>query len=347
MSEAARNLSGPQSSCDPSPLRLIVSIVHWRTPDLVIDTLRSIESELDSVPNCDVYIVDNASGDGSPDRIAAAIEANGWGGFATLIRSDSNAGFAAGNNVVIRLALSAARPYDYILLLNPDTVVRPDAFRLLMDFMEANPQVGVAGGRSEDPDATPQICSFRFPGALSEFSGFLNLGLFDRLVRRHLSSPTAPETDVQVDWVSGAHMMVRPKVFEDIGLMDEGYFLYYEETDFTLRARRAGWLCWHVPQSRVVHLVGQSSGVSTRKSEVRRRPPFWFESRRRYFVLNHGVAYAAFVDAVTLLGYSLRKLRGFLQRKPDSFPPHFAGDLLRYGVLSRGRRGLAHRNTGV
>jgi GT2 family glycosyltransferase len=177
---------------------------------------------------------------------------------------------------------------------------------------------------------------------LSEFAYFLNLGLFNRIFRRSLASPNAPESEVQVDWVSGAHMMVRPGVFEDIGLMDEGYFLYYEETDFTLRARRAGWLCWHVPQSRIVHLVGQSSGVSTRKSEVRRRPPFWFESRRRYFVLNHGVSYAAVVDVLALLGYGLRKLRGFVTRKPDSHPPHFAADLLRYGVLRRGRRDLEH-----
>jgi GT2 family glycosyltransferase len=332
---------------DASQLRLIVSIVHWRTPELVIETLRSIEDELDKVPNCDVYVVDNASGDGSPDLIAAAIDQNGWGSFATLIRSDRNAGFAAGNNVVIRKALEAEQPYDYVLLLNPDTIVRPDAFRLLMGCMEANPEIGIAGGRSEDPDATPQMCSFRFPTALSEFAYFLNLGIFSRLFRKGLSDPAPHDSQVQVDWVSGAYMMVRPKVFDDIGLMDEGYFLYYEETDFTLRARRAGWLCWHVPESRIVHLVGQSSGVSTRKSEVKRRPPFWFESRRRYFVMNHGVLYAAFVDTVALLGYGLRKLRGVLTRKPDSHPPHFAADLLRHGALSRGRSGLGDRDIGV
>lgn len=347
MSEAARNLPDVTPQREASQLRLIVSIVHWRTPELVIETLRSIEAELDTVPNCDVYVVDNASGDGSPDKIAAAIEENGWDGFATLIRSDRNAGFAAGNNVVIRKALAAAQPYDYVLLLNPDTIVRPDAFRVLMDFMEANPQVGIAGGRSEDPDATPQMCAFSFPSALSEFAYYLNFGLFNRVFRAGVSGKQVHDDDVQVDWVSGAHMMVRPKVFEDIGLMDEGYFLYYEETDFTWRAREAGWLCWHVPESRIVHLVGQSSGISTRKTEVRRRPPFWFESRRRYFVLNYGTAYATLVDIVTLSGYALRKLRGFVLRKPDSHPPKFAADLLRHGVLRRGRRGLEHRHTGV
>lgn len=347
MSEAARNLPEARPMQEPSPLRLIVSIVHWRTPELVIETLRSIETELDHVPNCDVIVVDNDSGDGSAEQIAAAIADNGWERFATLICSERNAGFAAGNNVAIRRALAAAQPYDYVLLLNPDTIVRPDALQILLNFMESNPEVGIAGGRSEDPDATPQMCSFRFPSALSEFAYFLNLGVFDRIFRRSLSSPAAHESEVQVDWVSGAHMMIRPKVFEDIGLMDEGYFLYYEETDFTLRARRAGWLCWHVPQSRIVHLVGQSSGVSTRKSEVRRRPPFWYESRRRYFVLNHGLAYAALVDVLALTGYALRKLRAVVFRKPDSHPPHFAADLLRHGVLSRGRRGLEQRHTGV
>ena len=222
MSEAARNLPEVAPVPEASQLRLIVSIVHWRTPELVIETLRSIERELDNVPNCDVYVVDNASGDGSPDLIAAAIEENGWSSFATLIRSDRNAGFAAGNNVVIRKAIEATEPYDYVLLLNPDTIVRPNAFRILMNFMEANPNVGIAGGLSEDPDATPQMCSFRFPTALSEFAYFLNLGIFSRIFSKSLSSTVAHESDVQVVWVAGAHRMVRPEVFKVIGLMDEG-----------------------------------------------------------------------------------------------------------------------------
>lgn len=315
--------------------RLLVSIVAWKGADLTIDCLRSIEPELASVPGTRVIVVDNASPDGSADRVEQAIATHGWGGWATLMRAPGNDGFAAGNNIAIRAMLAEQTPADYLLLLNPDTIVRPGALRILLDFVAARPTVGIAGGRSEDLDATPQMCCFRFPNAVNEVLGYIGLGVLDRLFHRHLTRLGIPEQPIEVDWVSGAFMLVRKAVIDDIGLMDEAYFLYFEETDFARRAQLAGWRCWHVPQSRVVHLVGQSSGVTVRGRRPDRVPGYWFESRRRYFVLNHGRLYTAMADLLVILAYPLGRLRVLLQRKPNPRPPRYLLDFIGHSAIFR------------
>ena len=315
------------------PPRVVISIVAWKGADLTVACLRSIEPELDSVPGTRVIVVDNASPDGAADRVERAIRDNGWGAWATLIRAPGNHGFAAGNNIAIRSMLAQEYPAEFVLLLNPDTLVRPGALRILVDFMAARPDVGIAGGRSEDLDATPQMCCFRFPNAVDELIGYIGFGLLDRLLERHLTRLGIPEVPREVDWVSGAFMLVRKSVIDRVGLMDEGYFLYFEETDFTRRARLAGWDCWHVPQSRIVHLVGQSSGVTVHDGPPRRVPAYWFESRRRYFVLNHGRVYAALCDLAVILVYPLGRLLNLVRRSPVRRPPHYYADFIRHSAL--------------
>ena len=312
---------------------MVISIVAWKSAGLTIDCLRSIEPELAELPTLRVIVVDNASPDGAADRVEEAIAEHGWGGWAQLVRAPRNGGFAAGNNIAIRAAFAQPSPADYVLLLNPDTLVRPGALRLLLDFVEARPEVGLAGGRSEDLDTTPQMCCFRFPNMVSEVLGHLGVGLLDRLFARRLTRLGIPEQPRQVDWVSGAFMLVRKAVVDEIGLMDEGYFLYFEETDFARRAQAAGWDCWHVPQARIVHLVGQSSGVTVHHGPLPRMPAYWFESRRRYYVRHHGRAYTALLDALVIVAYPLGRLRHWLQRKPQRVPPYFLADFVRHSAI--------------
>ena len=328
--------------------RLLVSIVAWKGAGLTIDCLRSIEPELDSVPGTRVIVVDNASPDGAADRVELAIREHGWGAWATLIRAPGNHGFAAGNNIAIRTALAEAQPPEFVLLLNPDTVVRPGALRTIVDFLLARPNVGIAGGRSEDLDTTPQMCCFRFPNAINEVLGYVGFGALDRLLERHLTRLGIPEVAREVDWVSGAFMLIRSAVFDQIGMMDESYFLYFEETDFTRRARFVGWRCWHVPEARVVHLVGQSSGVTVHDGPPTRVPAYWFESRRRYFVLNHGRVYAAMTDLAVILVYPLGRLLNRIRRTPTRRPPRYYADFIRHsglltGVLAAPRAASAPR----
>lgn len=315
---------------------LVVVIVNYRTAGLTIDCLRSLVSEVRSLPGTRVIVTDNASGDGSVEKIQAAIETEGWGDWASLQPLERNGGFAYGNNAAIRPVVESPNPPPYILLLNPDTIVRPGALKALVDFMDSHPDVGIAGSRLEDPDGTPQRSAFRFHSILSELDFGLRLGIVTKLLSNWVVAPPVSDEVGQTDWVAGASMIVRREVFETAGLMDEEYFMYYEEMDFCLQAKKAGWSCWYVPPSHVVHLVGQSSGVTDTKRPPKRLPQYWFDSRRRYFLKNHGWLYAAVADAAWASGFALWRLRRIIQRKPDPDPPNYLGDFLRNSVFLKG-----------
>jgi hypothetical protein len=319
-----------------APPRVAVAIVTYEAAELTIDCLGSLESEVRELPGSRVIVVDNGSRDGAADRVEAAITARGWSRWAELLRSAENRGYAAGNNLAIERVRDSDAHADYVLLLNPDTVVRPGAVRVLVEFLESHPEVGIAGSRSEDPDGTPQLCCFRFPGILDELSRYLRVGVVDKLLKRFIGRVPISDEPHPIDWVSGAAMMIRSAVFDDIGLLDDGYFLYYEETDFTLRARRAGWTCWYVPQSRVIHFVGHKTGVTRSAGRPQRRPAYWFDSRRRYYLKNHGPLYAAVTDLAATSGLALCRVRQWIQRRPNNDPPRLLRDLIRNSVFVRG-----------
>lgn len=319
-------------------MKLLIVIVNYRTADLTIDALASVAPQINepALETAKVVVVDNDSGDGSADRIAAAIAKHGWGTWAELLRAERNGGFAYGNNVAIRPALASADPPRYIMLLNPDTVARPGALTSLLAFMEQHPEVGIAGSRLEWPDGTPQLSAFRFHSVLSELEQALQLGVATKLLRRWMVAPGIADQPGPADWVSGAAMMIRREVFESIGLMDEDYFMYYEEVDFTARAARAGFACWYVPASRVVHLIGQASGVTDPRQRRKRRPGYWFDSRRRYFVRNLGPVQAGLADLAWTAGHVLWRARRVIQRKPDPDPERLLTDFIRHSVFARG-----------
>ncbi len=315
--------------------RVLIVIVNYRTPGLTIDCLRSLEPEVARVGGVRVVVTDNLSGDDSVTRLHEAVAAHGWGGWCEVRPLPKNGGFAYGNNEGIRDSLRLPE-LRYVLLLNPDTIVRPGAVSELLAFMDEHPEVGIAGSRLEDPDGTPQRSAFRFASAWSELEEGLRLGVASRLLARHVVAPPVSDVPCPTDWVAGASMMIRREVFDAVGLLDEGYFMYYEEVDFCLRAKRAGWPCWYVPASRVVHLVGQASGVTDTRKPRKRRPAYWFESRRRFFVKNRGRLYAMLADAAWIAGFSVWRLRRQVQRKPDTDPPRLLGDSIRHSVFFRG-----------
>ncbi|MCP4618200.1 MAG: glycosyltransferase family 2 protein [Bradyrhizobium sp.] len=315
-------------------MKLLVVIVNYRVAHLTIDCLHSIAPEIGSVPDTHVAICENGTGDDSAIRIQKAIDDNGWGAWTSLTAINPNLGFTGGNNVVIGPALKSATPPQYVLLLNADTVVRPNAFRALVDFMDRHAEVGVAGSRLEDPDGTPQRSAFRFQSPLGEFEGALQLGIVTRLLEPWVTAPPVPERSCATDWVAGASMIVRREVFERIGLLDEGYFTYFDDIDFCFNARKAGWPTWYVPASRVVHLVGQSTGVA--HTRPKRQPSYVFEARRRYLLKNHDPLYAALADAGRITGLALWRARVKLTGKQDSTPPQLLEDSIRHSVFRTG-----------
>lgn len=258
---------------------LAVIVLNYRTYDLTVDCLASLSAEVD--PGVRVVVVDNASGDGSAERIEAAIAARGWGGWAAVVRAPSNGGFAAGNNVGIRAADAAA-----YLLLNSDTVVRPGALGALRDALRDHPDAGVIGSGILTPDGELAYSSFRYPVPISELIRAANTGPITRALSRF--DPILPLVDEprEAEWVSFAAVVLRRATIDDVGLLDDGYFMYWEDVDYCRRVRAAGWNVLYWPRARIVHLEGGSSTMSD--GQRKRAPRYYYEARARYFAKWYG-----------------------------------------------------------
>lgn len=323
----------PDRTHRAAPARVAVVVVNYNTAGLAVDCLQSLAAERGRGEAFRAVIVDNASPDGSAQVLRETVAENGWGDWAELLPLDRNVGFAAGNNAALRPILAADVP-DYVLLLNPDTVVRPGAIGRLVAFLDAHPKAGLAGSRLEDPDGTAQRSAFRFPGVAGEFENGARFGPVTKLLARYAVAPPPRDEPHPADWLAGASLLVRRAVFEQVGLLDEGFFLYFEEVDFCRRAWAAGWECWYVPDSRVVHLVGQASGITDTKKPAKRVPAYWFAARNRYYRKHAGPARRFAASAAWATGYALWRARRRVQRKPDADPPHLLADFVRHTFLT-------------
>lgn len=310
-----------------------VVVVNYNASSFVVNLFESLPQNFSEICS-ELLVIDNCSDDASVDKISAWISANKMDDVLKLIISEVNGGYAHGNNQGIKKLKMAGEMPEFILLLNPDTVVTENTFDALIAFMKANPSVGIAGSKLISDDGDVQCSSFRFPSILSELATSLKLGVIDSLLSKWIIAPKhIPRVAEKVDWVAGASMIIRREVFDDIGLMDEDYFLYFEETDFCLQASRKGWECWYVPQSIATHFVGQSTGVVSGDKLKRRRPKYWFESRQRYFLKNHGLLYTMLADITWGVGFAIWRVRRILQRKPDTEPVYMLRDFWRNSIF--------------
>jgi len=340
--DPANPMSG--GSALPAGPTLMVVIVNYRTPLLVIDCLASLVSEITAYPATRVTVIDNDSGDGSADIITAAIADRKWNQWAGLVRAPINGGFAYGNNFAFRRALEQETPPDLFWLLNPDTIVYPGALGAFLCFFADTPSAGIAGGLLFDGQGKRWPFAFRFPSVLSELERGASFGPVTRLLDRYKVPRTMGDAPEQVEWVCGANMVVRRSALETTDLMDESYFLYFEETDFCLNAARRGWECWYLPKACAMHIAGQSTGVTG--SRFKRIPLYWFHARRRYFIVNHGRAYALLADLAWLSGHVLwRALRRFRSRREGNVP-FLLRDFLKASALLKGTPSRRHIEAG-
>jgi GT2 family glycosyltransferase len=200
--------------------------------------------------------------------------------------------------------------------------------------MDGHPKVGIAGSRLEWPDGSPQGSPFWFPGIASELNRGLKLGIVAKLLSSSLVIDPKPQKPSPVDWLGGTSMIIRREVIDAIGPLDEGLYTYFDDVDYCLNAMRAGWPTWFVPESRIVHLEGRSTGI--KGNSHKRLPGYWFQARRRYFLKNHGALYTALADAAFLTGFAIWRLRRRIQRKPDTDPQHMLIDSFRNSVFLTG-----------
>lgn len=303
---------------------VLTVILNYRTPGMTLEALGAARAAMEGIAGA-ITVVDNDSRDGSFETIAAAIARAGWDrdGRVRLIASGRNGGYGAGNNFGIRAGLPDGAAPDFVYVLNPDAFPEPEAIAALLAEMTAQPRLGFAGSRILDPDGTPHCSAFRFPSIGSELEAAARIGPVSRLLARFVVAPPPPAETARVDWLMGASVMMRRAMLDEIGLFDEGFFLYFEETDLCLRAARAGWLAAYVPASRATHL----GSVSTGMGGWRRTPRYWFDSRLRYFVKNHGAAYAGAATLAHLAGGLLWRARRAVTRQPPLDPPRFLSDL--------------------
>ena len=242
---------------------LLILIVSWNTRDLLRDCLQSLEPA--AHPEWDVLVVDNASTDDSVAMVRRE--------FPTVRRIENavNAGYARANNLGLRASVA-----PYALLLNSDTRATPGAIQGLVAFLNAHPEAGAVSPRLLRADGTPQ--PFAFGGDPTLFY-LLRRGVLRVTARRYLHDWATEETR-SVDWVSGACLLVRRTAFEQVGLLDEGFFMYFEDNDWCLRLRRAGWKIYYHPAQAIVHLGGQSLARNPQAQTS-------YEASLRYFHRKH------------------------------------------------------------
>jgi GT2 family glycosyltransferase len=231
-------------------VRVAVVIVNYRSYPELRGCLASLDR---STTPAHTIVVDQHSDSAAAARIAEEFP------DVLLIRMDRNTGFAAGVNRGARDARAR-----YLLLLNPDTIVQPDLLGWLADWLDAHPDVGVAGPRLQNEDGSIQASARRFPDyttAIAGRSSWLTRALpGNKLSQRNLPGlDVSGDTALDVDWISGACMMVRREVFDAVGGMDEGFFLYWEDADFCRRVSRAGWRTIYCPTVGALHAGGRSS----------------------------------------------------------------------------------------
>jgi hypothetical protein len=254
-------------------VEISVIVVNWNTRDLLGQCLESVYRTIRGLP-FEVLVVDNASADGS-----AAMVRDRYPG-ARVIQNAENRGFAAANNQALRIMTGR-----YALLLNSDAVLTDGAAAALHRFMEDHPAAAMAGGQLLNADGSKQNAIAAFPTLITLVT---NAPLMEWLFPRRYPSKRYPHREpVEIDSAVGACLMVRKAAIDAVGMFDERYFFFFEETDWAYRMRRAGWKVYHVPEARIFHYQGQSIGrnVRSRIAFYRSRYQFFEKWRRRPYVL--------------------------------------------------------------
>lgn len=293
-------------------LSLVVSVINYRTGDLTLSCVQSVLDDLGGL-SAQVVVVDNNSGDGSADRIERWVEKQTPPVPVSLLRSPTNSGFSGGHNQ----SLAAFRA-DYYLILNSDTVVRSGFFRTILAAAEANPAAGLFAPRIDHDDGVQQISCFRFPSPASELIRGAGSGPLTRLLSRYDVPLTMPPAPDQIGWASFACILLRGQMIAEIGPMDEGYFLYFEDVEYCWRARKAGWGICHVPDAKVVHLRGGSGPVKRLQRENERLPAYYYASRARFFRQAYGWGGLVAANALWVLGRGIAQTRRVLGKSVPS-----------------------------
>jgi N-acetylglucosaminyl-diphospho-decaprenol L-rhamnosyltransferase len=270
-----------------------IIIVSWNVHDLLRKCLLSLKQQTEALSrvcrlSSEILIVDNASSDGTVEMLRAEFP------DARVIANAENTGFTRANNQA--LAVAQGR---YLFLLNPDTELRAGALQTLYDYAEAHPRVGIIGPQLFYGDGSLQSSRRRFPTLATAFLESTKLQQWfprNRTLTHYYMLDTRDDVTQEVDWINGSAMFVRRAMYDQVGGLDEGFFMYSEELDWCYRTKRAGWQIVYLPTAQVTHYEGKSS-----EQVVAQRDIYFHSSKVRFFRKTRGAFVAEILRAFLLL----------------------------------------------
>lgn len=272
-------------------IKLSVVIVNWNVREPLKECLESIFKTSRDM-ELEVIVVDNNSSDGSVEMVKEKFPS------VVLIENNRNSGFGAANNQGIRISKG-----EYILILNPDTVIFPNLLQRMTVFLDQNSDAGAVGPKILNPDGSIQFeCARNFPTPLTEF--FVLSTLYKRfpgskIFGKYLMSYWDHNDQREVELLSGACALIRKKVFDEVGLFDEGFFMYTEETDLFYRIKKQGWKIYFLPSAQITHFWGKSTDQipHTMAVEARKSMELFFQ---KHYGLGAVIAHRAAIIFTSL-----------------------------------------------
>jgi len=278
---------------------LTIIIVNYNVKEFLEQSIISIKKSCKAI-QYELFIVDNASSDGSVELIRRKFPE------IDLIANTENRGFAAANNQAIKQAQG-----DYILLINPDTIVQEDSFSVILDFFKKQPDCGMVGCKIMNPDGSLQLaCRRSFPTPWVAFTKIIGLSKLlpnSKLFGRYNLTYLNPDETYEVEAISGSFMFVRREVVDDVGYLDESFFMYGEDLDWCFRIREAGWKIYYVPKTKIIHFKGESS----KKSDIDLILQF-YRAMKLFVEKHYHHRYLHVPQWLLMLGISLRASLTFL-----------------------------------
>ncbi len=247
-----------------------IVIVNWNTKDLLLNCIESVYSHMGSL-SCEIWVVDNGSQDKSAEAVRSRFP------DVLLIENRQNAGFAKANNQALRQINGR-----YAVLLNSDAVLTAGAIETMIGFMEKNRAAGICGGQLLNANGSKQNSIANIPTLATEM---LNKSILRKLFPgKYPGKELNLRGPIVVESVIGACMVVRKEAMDNVGLLNEDYYFFLEETDWCLRFKRKGWKVYHHPEAKIYHYQGQSAA----KVHINARLEYW-KSRYLFFKKNHGI----------------------------------------------------------
>ena len=286
-----------------------IVVLNYRTADLTIQCLDSLVQETQEEIAVEIVVVDNDSGDKSLTDIQAWIEGNGLTGKIRVLGAEANRGFSNGNNLGI-----AAEKASFYLLINSDALLQSGALKELLGTFANAEDIGLVSPRLISADKTEQQSCFRFASPLSELVRAAGTSFVTRAASRHVVALENQKNLTYPEWTSFACVMIRKDVFEEIGHLDEGFFMYFEDAEFCWRAAASGWRTANNPAAKAIHLRGQSSSVKARQKSKWRMPKYYYESRTRFFFKLYGYTGLVFANLCWTAGWFIANFRSVVQK---------------------------------